>query len=106
MEISMVTFWIVATSILLVVEAFTMGLTTIWFAFGTVAALVVALLGGSLPIQIGCFVVVSIIMVAFTRKIVVDKLKTGKENTNIDTIIGKVGVVKREIKAYQQQFFW
>lgn len=101
MGISMVTFWIIATSILLVVEAFTMGLTTIWFAFGTVAALVVALLGGSLPIQIVFFVVVSTIMVAFTRKIVVDKLKTGKENTNIDTIIGRVGVVKREIKAYE-----
>lgn len=101
MGISMVTFWIIATIILIVVESLTMGLTTIWFAFGTAAATIVALLGGSLPIQILSFVVVSAIMLVFTRKIVVEKLKTGKEDTNIDTIIGKIGVVRREIKSYE-----
>lgn len=101
MGISMVTFWIIATIVLIVIEALTMGLTTIWFAFGTAVAIFVALIGGSLPIQIVSFVVVSMVMLVFTRKIVVDKLRTGKEKTNIDTIIGKIGVVKREIKSYE-----
>lgn len=101
MGISMVTFWIIATIVLIVIEALTMGLTTIWFAFGTAVAIFVALIGGSLPIQIVSFFVVSMVMLVFTRKIVVDKLRTGKEKTNIDTIIGKIGVVKREIKSYE-----
>lgn len=39
-----------------------MGLTTIWFAGGAVIALIAALLGAGLEIQIGLFFVVSIIL--------------------------------------------
>ena len=100
MNIAMWIIWLVAAAVLLVIEGLTMGLTTIWFAIGALCAMIVALLGGGLAMQIICFVVVSVLMLLFTRKIFVDKLKTGKETTNIDSMIGKVGEVRAEIKPY------
>ena len=47
--------WLAAVIILAVIEAATMGLTSIWFAGGAFAAAIAALLGGSLPIQIIVF---------------------------------------------------
>jgi membrane protein implicated in regulation of membrane protease activity len=47
--------WIVIAVIFAVIEAFTMGLTTIWFTVGGVGACIIALLGGPLPLQITVF---------------------------------------------------
>lgn len=100
MNISMWIVWLVVAAVLLVIEALTLGLTTIWFAIGALSAMVVALLGGSPLLQALCFVVISAVMLIFTRKIFVDKLKTGKEVTNVDSLIGRVGEVRTEIKPY------
>lgn len=101
MNIAMWVIWFVAAGLLLGIEGLTLGLTTIWFAIGALCAMIVALLGGSLVWQIMCFVVISVLMLSLTRKIFVEKLKTGEEMTNIDSMIGKVGEVRIEIKPYK-----
>ena len=46
-------YWLILFVILLIIEILTMGLTTIWFAGGALAAFLAGMLGLGLPVQIG-----------------------------------------------------
>lgn len=94
--------WIGIAIIFAIVEGATMGLVTIWFTIGAGAASVVAVLDGSLFIQISVFIAVSIILLIFTRPLLRQKLKVGKEKNNVDQYIGEIGVVIEEIKPFRQ----
>lgn len=98
---SMPVFWLIAAVILAVIEALTMGLTTIWFAGGAVVALGAALLGCGLPAQIVLFFVVSILLLIGTRKLFIGKLRTGQEKTNLDALIDKEALVTAEIRPME-----
>ena len=89
--------WMVIFLVLVFVELVTVNLVTIWFAIGALASFILTYFVDSMMIQIGVFIVVSIVSLILTRKIV-DKLKDGKvEATNLDRVIGKVAIVTEEI---------
>lgn len=89
----MIWVWLGLAVLFGIVEALTVGLTTIWFAAGALCAMLFAILGAGIPVQIVVFFVVSIALLATTRKIFVNKLKTGSEKTNVETLIGQEGRV-------------
>ena len=62
--------WLGLMVLFLLVEAATAGLTTIWFAGGALIAFLAALLGGNLVIQVVVFVLVSLLLLVFTRPMV------------------------------------
>lgn len=93
--------WAVFAIVFILIEAATMGLTTIWFAAGAVAAMIAALAGGNKILQIGVFLVVSLVLLIFTRKIFIEKLKTGKEKTNTEAVIGEKALVTEEIRPHK-----
>ena len=95
--ISAAVVWLVIAIICLIIEAITVGLATIWFAAGAFVALLLSLLHVSIPIQIVIFLIVSVCLLVFTRKIFVKKLKTGAEKTNVDALIGCEGLVVKDI---------
>lgn len=90
-------YWVSATLILLVIEAFTLGLTTIWFAIGTLLATVCSALGLPVWFQFTVFVVGSLASILCIRPIATRMLKVGKERTNADRVIGELGVVTQAI---------
>lgn len=92
--------WLIAAVILLIVEALTAGLATIWFAAGAFVALIFALFDTPLWLQVLIFFVVSIVLLVSTRKIFVEKLKTGTEKTNVDALIGTEGLVTMSIEPF------
>lgn len=92
--------WIVIAVIFAVIEGFTMGLTTIWFTVGGVGACIVALAGGPLLLQVIVFLLVSIILLYFTRPLAEKRLKIGHEKNNIDLIIGKEVLVTEDIRPF------
>ena len=100
LSVSMTVVWLILAVIFLIVEALTAGLTTIWFAAGALVALICSLFDLALGIQIAIFLIVSICLLVFTRKIFVDELKTGTEKTNTEALIGEKAVVLTEIPAY------
>lgn len=100
LTVSTIIFWLIIALIMLIVEALTAGLTTIWFAGGAFAALVCALLDLPIAVQIVIFFIVSICLLVFTRKIFVEKLKTGSQKTNVDALIGERAIVEAAIPAY------
>ena len=95
--VSISIIWLVIAIICLIIEAVTVGLTTVWFAAGAVVSLILSLFDVGIPVQIVVFLVVSICLLVFTRKIFVNKLKTGSEKTNVDALIGCEGLVISDI---------
>lgn len=88
--------WIAAIIVFLVIEAATVGLTSIWFAVGSLAALVASLFGADFWLQMVCFLVVSIIALWFTKPLA-KKINASYQPTNADMIIGMEGFVKERI---------
>jgi len=74
-----------------------MGLTSIWFAVGALAAMVSAVCHAPLGLQIVVFVAVSAVAVWLTRGKVQKRFNENREATNADRIIGHVGVVQEAI---------
>lgn len=93
LHISMTIIWLLLIIAFLVAEALTVGLVSIWFAGGALAALLLAFFDVDPMIQLFVFFAASICLLVFTRKIFVEKLHTGKEATNVDALIDEVGVV-------------
>ena len=90
--------WLGVAVIMGIIEAFTMGLTTIWFAGGALAAALVSGITDSVLIQLLVFAVVSLILVYFTRPIAKKMLNTKVEKTNIDAVIGERGIAESDIR--------
>ncbi len=89
--------WMLALILFLVVEAITVGLVCIWFAGGALAAIIVALLGGQVWLQVAVFLVVSVALLAslrpLTRRFIYDK----QARTNADRILGQDALVTETI---------
>ena len=74
-----------------------MGLTSVWFAFGSLAAMILALLHFSIPVQIGGFLAAALFLLVMIRPITRKHFVIGKEKTNADRIIGMKAVVLEAI---------
>jgi membrane protein implicated in regulation of membrane protease activity len=89
-------FWLVLMVIFTVIElACSFNLVTIWFALSSLAMVFISGLTELLekPIRfrlyVGIFLLLSILLLVFTRPIAVKKLKVGKVKTNVDDISGE-----------------
>lgn len=82
-------FWLGAFGVLLLIEILTLGLTTIWFAVGALAAFLLALVQVPLMIQIVVFIVVSVVMLVFTRPIMTKYLNKKTTKTNAESLVGR-----------------
>ena len=90
--------WLCAVAILGVAEALTVTLTCVWFAVGALAAMIVALFGGALWLQILIFAVVSLICVLALRPLAKTKLGGAQKiATNADRLIGQEAIVTETI---------
>jgi membrane protein implicated in regulation of membrane protease activity len=100
--ISAVWLWLGVAVIMAVVEAFTMGLTSIWFAGGAVVAAVVSFVTDSFIIQLLVFVVASLVLLYFTRPIAAKKLNKETVKTNTDALTGMTGIAESDIKNHEK----
>ena len=67
----MIIIWLVVLIVAIVVEVATMGLTSIWFAGGALVAVLSAVLGLPIFLQVLLFFMVSLLMLFFTRPVAV-----------------------------------
>lgn len=82
--------WLALLIILLVIEIITVGLTCIWLAGGALAGLLVDIMGLGLLWQIGAAVIVTAVLLYFTRPFAMKHINREHERTNYEGIIGKV----------------
>lgn len=97
-------YWLLLFLILLVIEVLTMGLTTIWFAGGSLAAFIVSLiLGNMLEIEVAVFVIVSVVLLLFTRPWAMRYLNRRTIRTNADSLVGSIVRVTELVDNVMEQ---
>lgn len=89
--------WIVLLVVLILIEFITMGLTTIWFAGGALVALILASLGASFVVQMIGFLLVSFVLLYFTRPIALRFFNSNRTRTNVESMIGRKSIVTETI---------
>lgn len=89
--------WLALLILFSVGEAITVGLTSVWFAVGALGALLCALVGGDIWLQIGVFLALSGLTLALVRPLAKKFLTPGYSATNADRVIGQEAVVTQEI---------
>ncbi|MCI8709225.1 MAG: NfeD family protein [Dorea sp.] len=90
-------YWLVLFVALLIVEIITMGLTTIWFAGGALAAFLAGFIGFGLAVQVIVFLVVSVLLLVLTRPIAVRYFNQERQKTNAERLIGEKALVLEDI---------
>ena len=96
-NVSMAVVWLIAMAVFLIVEGIVPGLVSIWFALGALAALIAAMVGAPLWLQLVWFVLVSIAALALTRPLARKYVNGRVTPTNADRILGKECVVRETI---------
>ena len=90
-------YWLIAVAVFLLLEILTLGLTSIWFAVGSLAAAIGAVLGLPFFGQLILAVAVSCVVFVFARPWAQKYLNNKTEKTNAESLIGKTGIVKKRI---------
>ena len=94
--------WLILLACFLVVEAITVGLTTIWFAGGALVAAIASGLEAGILIQWVLFLIVSLALLIFTRPMAVRYMNKGVPKTNVNSLIGERAVVIQKINNLEQ----
>lgn len=95
-------YWLIILVVFLIIEIITLGLTTIWFAGGALVAFIAAVLHFPLLVQIALFLLVSFLMLIFTRPVAERYFNAHREQTNVNSMIGKEAKVTVEIDNFNQ----
>lgn len=94
---NMTIFWLALLVVLVIIELITMGLTTIWFAGGSLAAALISIPETPIVLQVIVFLIVSTLLLYFTRPIAVKYFNKDRIRTNTESLIGKQAIVISEI---------
>ena len=90
-------FWIVLAGLFFVIEIATIGFLVFWFGIGALIAMVVSLFTSNIAIQTTVFVFSWTLLLFFTRPFVNKFSKEETVQTNAYSIIGKRGIVVKDI---------
>lgn len=85
--------WVALVALFLFMESTTVTLVSLWFAAGALGAMIVALLGGPIWLQLAVFIALSAILLTALRPLVRKYIKPRISATNVDALIGSQGYV-------------
>ena len=97
MPVNMTLVWLIAMIVLLVIEGIVPGLVSIWFAAGALIALISALFGAPLWMQVMWFLLVSIVLLVLTRPLANKYVNSRVTATNADRLIGMDCLVTEDV---------
>lgn len=102
MTVSMAIVWLIILVLLLIIELATMGLTTIWFAGGALVACIVSAFDTPIWLQFVIFLVISGVLLWFTRPIAIKYFNKDRKRTNIESMVGREAIVVYEINNLEE----
>ena len=94
----MTLFWLVLFVVLALFELATVNLVSIWFSLGALITTFVSLATDNVMILLAVFTISSILLLLLTKPFVKKIKKRDIIPTNLDRVIGKVGVVTETIE--------
>lgn len=89
--------WLIALIIFLIIEGSTVTLVCIWFAGGSLVGMLAAALHAPMWLQILLFLLVSILLLVYTRPIAMKYFNKNREKTNVSVLVGKQAIVTADI---------
>ena len=91
--------WLIASGIFFIIEIITIGFLFFWLGFGALITMIASFFIHNLIIQTAIFVASSTILILATRPII-NKILSKDETvkTNVDALVGKTGIVTKNIK--------
>ena len=89
--------WFVLMVACLVMEANTVSLVSLWFAFGALVAMVASLLGAEIWLQAVLFFGISGVLLGLLAPIVRRYIRPKIVRTNVDAMVGKQGYVTEDV---------
>ena len=95
--------WLILMIVFLMVESQTVTMVSLWFGAGALAALIAALCGAELWLQIVLFFAVSIVLLAALRPLAQKYFTPKITKTNVDSVIGMQGLVTADINNVTAQ---
>lgn len=93
--------WLGAFVVFLAIETGTLGLVSLWFAVGSLGALLVAWLGGVFWLQVLVFLVLSCVSLACLRPLVKKYIAPKIKATNADSLIGLETLITGDVDNIQ-----
>lgn len=93
--------WMILFIILIFIEIITVNLVSIWFALGALVAFIFSLFIENTTWQIAIFVGVSLLSLLFTKRFVKKLRVNDVVATNLDRVIGLVGIVTEEVNKLE-----
>ena len=93
-----VILWLGLLIVFLVIEITTVGLTTIWPAGGALVALLLYLAGFNIWWQTGAFLLVTFLLLFFTRPFAVKYINSHHEKTNYEGVVNGLEWTTRSVK--------
>jgi len=96
-------FWVGVMIVCVVIESFTLTLTTIWFACGAFVTIFISMTPIPFRWQAFIFVVISGILLILTRPLLLKKMQKRRESrTNVDAVIGLTVPVTKNITQFDK----
>lgn len=93
--------WMIVFIVLILLELMTVNLVSIWFALGALASFALSFFINNVTLQTATFVAVSAISLLLTKDFV-KKIRGNKVvATNLDRVIGQIGIVTEEINKLE-----
>ncbi len=91
--------WLLIIIVFSVIEAMSFNLVTIWFAVGALGAFITTYFTDDITMQVIVFTLVTAGSLLLTRPLVKKYIGFKPEKTNLDAVVGKIGIVTKEIDA-------
>ena len=96
-----ITLWLIIFVACIVLEIVSMGLTSVWFAGGALVATLASLCHLPVIVQVILFLVVSALLLYFTRPLAVKYFNKDRVRTNAESLVGRQAIVISEIDNLQ-----
>lgn len=93
-------YWLAILAVLLIVEAATLALTTIWFAGGAFVAFLVSLFCDNIVVEFIVFLVCSVALFLFCRPSALRRFNRRRAKTNVESAIGQTVRVTEDVNNY------
>ena len=91
--------WLIISGIFFVMEMMTVGFLVFWFGIGALFTALISIFTDSIIIQTAVFIISSTLLLFLTKPLVKKLSHGSKVQTNAYSIIGKTGIVTKQITS-------
>lgn len=96
-------FWLIVSGIFFILEMATTGFLVFWLGLGALLAMILSFFVDNVIIQVTVFAISSILLIVSTKPLVKKFIDKKTIPTNLDSIIGKEGLVVETIDNVKAQ---